>query len=69
MLKMSNTLLLIKSEQEYDNALLRIQTLIRAQVAEDSLEFEELGLLLDAVEVYEKEHYAVIEPSVLSSIT
>ncbi len=63
---MSNTILLIKSEQEYDNALLRIQTLIRAQVAEDSLEFEELGFLLDAVEVYEKKHYIVIEPSVLS---
>ncbi len=62
---MSNTILLIKSEQEYDNALLRIQVLIRAQVAEGSLEFKELGLLLDAVEVYEKEHYPVIEPSVL----
>lgn len=63
---MSNTILLIKSEQEYDNALLRIQVLIRAQVGEGSLEFKELGLLLDAVEVYEKEHYPVIESSVLS---
>lgn len=64
---MSNTILLLKSEQEYDNTLLRIQMLIRAQVAEDSSEFEELGLLLDAVELYEKEHFPVFETAVLSS--
>lgn len=64
---MSNTILLLKSEQEYDNALLRIQTLIRAQVAEGTTEFEELGILLDAVEFYEKQHYPIFEPSVLTS--
>ena len=50
---------MIKSEQEYDAALLRIQTLIRAQVANGTPEFEELGMLLDAVEMYEKEYYLV----------
>ena len=64
---MSNTILSLKSEQEYDNALLRIQTFIRAQVAEGTAEFEELGILLDAVELYEKQHYPIFEPAVLSS--
>jgi antitoxin component HigA of HigAB toxin-antitoxin module len=56
---MYNTILLIKSEHDYDAALLRIQTLIRAQVVNGTPEFEELGLLLDAVECYEQEHYPI----------
>ena len=65
---MSNTILLLRSEEEYDEALLKIQMLIRAQVDEGTKEFEELGLLLDAVEFFEKEHYPIFEPSVTSAI-
>ena len=56
---------IIKSEQEYDDALLRIQTFIRAQVVEGTAEFLELGLLLDAVEEYEKAHYPILESALL----
>ena len=56
---------IIKSEQEYDDALLHIQTFIRAQVVEGTAEFLELGLLLDAVEEYEKAHYPILESALL----
>ena len=59
---MFNTTRLIKTEQEYEAALARTHTLIRAQVDENTSEFEELGVLLVFIEKYEQEHYPIHIP-------
>lgn len=54
---------LIKTEQEYEVALMRTQTLIQAQVGENTPEFEELGVLILLIERYEQEHYSIHIPA------
>lgn len=57
---------LIKTEQEYNEALERIDELF--DVSPDSKEFEEVELLVALVDLYEKEHYPIEAPDPIEAI-
>ncbi len=57
---------LIKTEQEYNSVLSRIEELMDAQ--ENSPEIEELELLAALVELYEDEHYPMDLPDPVDAI-
>ena len=56
----------IRTEQEYQVALARIRELFHAE--EDTLEGDELEMLVDLVEVYAAEHYPIDPPSPSAAI-
>jgi HTH-type transcriptional regulator / antitoxin HigA len=58
---------LIKTEEDYDLALSRIESLMDAEA--DSPEAEELELLATLVDLYEDEHYAMDFPEPVEAIT
>ena len=56
----------IRTEQDYEDALARIDTLMEA--APGSPEFDELDVLVDLVELYESKHEPMGYPSPLAAI-
>lgn len=59
----------IKTEDEYKNALERIYILIQMDLTDDSLESDELEALALFVEDYEDKHYPIGPPSPIEAIT
>jgi len=57
---------LIKTEQDYNVALARIEELF--DVSPDSPEFEEVELLVTLADLYEQEHYAIEAPDPIEAI-
>jgi len=57
---------LIKTEEEYTNALHRIDELF--DVTPDSKEFNEVELLIALVELYEQQHYKIEAPDPIDAI-
>ena len=57
---------LIKTEEDYNLVLSRIETLMDAE--SDTFEAEELELLAALVELYENEHYAMDPPDPIDAI-
>lgn len=57
---MFNTIQIIKTEAQYDAALARTQSLIRAEPAEGTATFDELSILISMVEAYESQHYPIV---------
>jgi len=58
----------IKTEQDYDNALSRIYTLMQTTIAESSRNSDELEVLSILVKEYELVHYPVAHPNPLDAI-
>ncbi len=58
----------IKTEDEYENALARAYDLIQEHVEEGGDKCDELELLTLLVEHYEKEHYPISAPSPIEAI-
>jgi HTH-type transcriptional regulator/antitoxin HigA len=56
----------IKTEQDYTNTLKRIDELMDA--VPDTVEFDELDVLVTLVEVYEEKHYFIDAPDPISAI-
>jgi HTH-type transcriptional regulator / antitoxin HigA len=59
----STTIKPIRTEQDYDAALLKIESLIMAEA--DTPEADELEVLATLVEVYEEKHYSIGEAHTL----
>ena len=57
---------LIKTEEEYNTALARIDVLFDAKP--DTKEFDEVELLMALVEIYEQEHYKIDAPDPIEAI-
>jgi HTH-type transcriptional regulator/antitoxin HigA len=57
---------IIKTETEYDHALLRIDELMNA--TPDTPEGDELELLITLIELYEAKEYAIDLPDAVSAI-
>lgn len=57
---------LIKTEEEYNSALARIEELF--DVTPESKEFNEVELLIALVELYELEHYKIDAPDPIEAI-
>jgi HTH-type transcriptional regulator/antitoxin HigA len=57
---------LIKTEEEYNTALHRIDALF--DVTPDSKEFDEVELLIALVELYEQQHYKIEAPDPIEAI-
>ncbi len=58
----------IKSEQQYEDMLMRVYMLMQKDIAPDSKESDELEILSILVKEYEKEHYPVPSPNPLEAI-
>jgi len=56
----------IRSEQDYENALLRIDELMDS--LPNTVEFDELDILVTLVEAYEEKHYKIEAPDAISAI-
>ena len=56
----------IKTEQDYENALLRIENLWG--VKKDTEKGDELDLLVTLVELYEMKHYPILPPDPIEAI-
>ena len=56
----------IKTEQDYENTLNRIDKLMDAKP--NTLEMDELDILVTLVEVYEEKHYKIDAPDPISAI-
>jgi len=56
----------IKTEKDYNHSLKRIEELWRAQ--KDTLEGDELDLLITLVESYEMKHYPIAPPDPIDAI-
>jgi len=56
----------IKTEQDYENTLDRIEQLMDA--VPNTVEFDELEILTTLVEVYEEKHYYIDAPDPISAI-
>ena len=56
----------IRTEQDYDNTLLRIDELMDS--LPDTAEFDELDILVTLVEAYEEKHYKIDTPDAISAI-
>ncbi|MDK2979155.1 MAG: HTH-type transcriptional regulator / antitoxin HigA [Bacteroidales bacterium] len=62
---------ILKTEQEYNEAIKRINEIIHSSenaIEPDSLEGEELELLSLLVEIYEKEHFSIGAPNPIEAI-
>nr|WP_294901137.1 transcriptional regulator [uncultured Pedobacter sp.] len=59
---------IIKTEDEYEDALSKAYELIQKDVGEDSGKSDELELLTLLIEHYEKEHYPISAPSPIEAI-
>ena len=57
---------LIKTEEDYENALNRIEELFDSKPG--TAEADELELLVSLVEIYEKEHFPIEAPDPISAI-
>jgi HTH-type transcriptional regulator / antitoxin HigA len=60
------TFMLIRTEQDYQAALLRIESLMMAEI--DTLEADELEVLATLVELYEDKHYPIGWPGAVGAI-
>lgn len=58
----------IKNEQQYEDALARVYTLMQKNIKPDSKESDELEILSILVKEYENEHYPVAPPNPLEAI-
>lgn len=58
----------IKNEQQYEDALARVYTLMQKNIKPDSKESDELEILSILVKQYENEHYPVAPPNPLEAI-
>jgi HTH-type transcriptional regulator/antitoxin HigA len=57
---------LIKTEEDYNNALARMEDLF--DVTPDSKDFEEAELLMALIEMYEEKHYKIEAPDPIEAI-
>ena len=57
---------LIKTEEDYNRALVRIDELF--DVTPNSKEFDEVELLITLVELYEQQHYKIDDPDTIEVI-
>lgn len=58
----------IKTENEYDEALAKAYNLIQENIEEGSAKSDELELPTLLIEHYEKEHYPIVAPSPIEAI-
>ncbi|RAJ90820.1 HTH-type transcriptional regulator/antitoxin HigA [Larkinella arboricola] len=58
----------IKTEQEYENALERVYELMQLDLEDDSPESDELEVLALLVEHYEQAHYPIAPPKPIDAI-
>ena len=58
----------VKTEKDYDDAILRINQLLDLNPAPGSDEDNELEVLSTLVEVYEDEHYPILPPDPIEAI-
>jgi len=58
----------IKTEDEYEDALAKAYTLIQEDIEAESEKLDELELLTLLIEHYEKEHYPISAPSPIEAI-
>ncbi len=58
----------IKTEQQYEDALMRVYTLVQKGVTPESKESDELEILSILLKEYENEHYPVPAPGPLEAI-
>ena len=56
----------IKTNEDYEQAIKRIEVIFDAQP--DSPEFDELQLLVKLVESYEEEHFPIEKPDAMSTL-
>ena len=61
-----NTIKPIRNEDDYQNALLRVKTILQSQPGDPT--FDELEILATLVEVYEAQHHAIDEPDPIEYI-
>ena len=59
----------IKTEQQYEDALARVYDLMQADLADNSPELDELETLSLFIEYYEDKHYPIALPSPIEAIT
>jgi HTH-type transcriptional regulator/antitoxin HigA len=58
----------IKSNQQYEDALERVYTLMQKNVKPDSKESDELEVLSILIKEYENEHYRIAKPNPIEAI-
>ncbi|WP_028298944.1 helix-turn-helix domain-containing protein [Olivibacter sitiensis] len=58
----------IRNEQQYEEALLRVYTLMQKDIKPDSKTSDELEILSMLIKAYENEHYPVPQPNPLEAI-
>lgn len=58
----------IKNEQQYEDTLTRVYSLIQKDIKPDSKESDELEILSILIKEYENEHHQVASPSPLEAI-
>lgn len=58
----------IKNEQQYEETLMKVYTLLQKDLKPDSTESDELEILSILVKEYEDEHYALTKPNPLEAI-
>lgn len=54
----------IKTEADYENALVRVDTLLNNNVKKGTSDGDELESLIVLIEAYEKQHYALPSPPI-----
>jgi HTH-type transcriptional regulator / antitoxin HigA len=59
---------LIKTEADYENALVRVDTLLNGMVKKGTPDGDELELLVVLIEAYEKQHYPIPPPHPIEAI-
>ena len=59
---------LIKTEADYENALVRVDTLLNSMVKKGTSDGDELELLVVLIEAYEKQHYPIPPPHPIEAI-
>lgn len=58
----------IKNEQQYEETLMRVYTLLQKDLKPDSKDSDELEILSILVKEYENEHYPIAQPNPLEAI-
>ena len=58
----------IKNEQQYDDALARVDTLMASSPEPGTPESDELEILVMLIEKYEEEHWRIEEPDPIEAI-
>jgi HTH-type transcriptional regulator / antitoxin HigA len=59
---------LIKTEADYENALVRVDDLLNSNVKRGTSDGDELELLVVLIEAYEKQHYPIPPPHPIDAI-